>query len=98
MASGGDIMNDYFYFFGCWNQGFCNLNDGSSSPLSQLIINLKEKLRDFYKGGFKVPLLIVAGDNYYPFKIKVKEGGAASGDVSSEIAKSLQKSVKKKKR
>ena len=97
MASGGDIMNDYFYFFGCWNQGFCNLNDGSSSPLSQLIINLKEKLRDFYKGGFKVPLLIVAGDNYYPFKIKVKEGGAASGDVSSEIAKSLQKSVKKKK-
>ena len=98
MASGGEIMNDYFYFFGCWNQGFCNLNDGSSSPLSQLIINLKEKLRDFYEGGFKVPLLIVAGDNYYPFKIKVNEGGAASGDVSSENAKSLKKKSDKKKK
>ena len=98
MSSGREIMNDYFYFFGCWNQGYCNLNDGNSSPLSQLIINLKEKLSGLYKTEFKVPLLIVAGDNYYPFKIKVKEGGAASGDVSSEIAKPLKKSDKKKKR
>ena len=97
MSSGREIMNDYFYFFGCWNQGYCNLNDGNSSPLSQLIINLKEKLSGLYKTEFKVPLLIVAGDNYYPFKIKVKEGGAASGDVSSEIAKPLKKSDKKKK-
>ena len=37
MSSGGEIMNDYFYFFGCWNQGFCNLNDGNSSPLFNLL-------------------------------------------------------------
>jgi hypothetical protein len=84
MASRGEIMNDYFYFFGCWNQGFCNLNDGSSSPLSQLIINLKEKLSGVYKAEFKVPLLIVAGDNYYPFKIKDKIGGAALTEPSKE--------------
>ena len=97
MSSGGEIMNDYFYFFGCWNQGFCNLNDGNSSPLSQLIIDLKEKLSDLFKRGVKVPLLIVAGDNYYPFKIKDKQGGAALSEGSTDTIESLKKKDKEKK-
>ena len=97
MFSSGKIVNDYFYFFGCWNQGFCNLNDGNSSPLSQLIINLKEKLSDLYKRGVKVPLLIVAGDNYYPFKIKAKEGGASLSEGSSVTPETLKKKGKEKK-
>ena len=34
---------------------------------------LKEKLSDLFKGGVRVPLLIVAGDNYYPKKNKINE-------------------------
>lgn len=50
-----------FIHFGCWNQGFCNMeqpNNGMSIVMNTLL-NIESP--DFY---------IVAGDNYYPKKIK----------------------------
>ena len=50
-----------FIHFGCWNEGFCNkktINNGMSAVMNELS---NREAPSFY---------IVAGDNYYPKKIK----------------------------
>lgn len=54
-----------FIHFGCWNYGKCNLtkpNNGMSKVMNKLINYTKEQ---------KINFIIVAGDNYYPDKIKL---------------------------
>lgn len=52
-----------FVHFGCWNQGGCNKQ--GSNPLSNVMRTLRK-----YSSAHNPDLIIVAGDNYYPNKIK----------------------------
>jgi len=61
-------INDNFIFFGCWNQGQCDITkpnlNGLSSVMSKLSIEAETNgSPKFY---------VVAGDNYYPQKNKDK--------------------------
>ena len=57
-----------FIHFGCWNEGYCDIDDKDKNGMSLVmnsLLNLPEKNQpDFY---------IVAGDNYYPTKEKKKK-------------------------
>ena len=56
--------NKNFIFFGCWNEGHCEIGS-RKNPLSSLMTTLyyNENKPEFY---------ILAGDNYYPEKVKYK--------------------------
>lgn len=57
-----------FVQFGCWNQGFCS--EGQVNPLTNVMTELREFTR-LEKPDF----IVVAGDNYYPDKVKDKVTG-----------------------
>jgi len=57
-----------FVQFGCWNQGFCG--EGQVNPLT----NVMTELREFSRLE-KPDFIVVAGDNYYPDKVKDKVTG-----------------------
>ena len=56
-----------FIIFGCWNKYRCDLDKPSKNGMSSVISYLlnQEELPQFY---------IIAGDNYYPTKLKKKQG------------------------
>lgn len=80
MAAENILNKEFFIFFGCWNQGYCDLSNPNASPLSSVILDIKNNLED--KSWEQRPeLLIVAGDNYYPTKESKKGGSAAYEDT-----------------
>lgn len=92
MSNNNLTNKDFFIFFGCWNKGYCNLDNPEKSPLSSVVLDIKNSLQD--KPIEQRPkLLIVAGDNYYPIKIKEKtpkKGGAAAQESPSNYYDVLQ--------
>ena len=59
-------MKNNFIFFGCWNDGYCDINNGHNNGVSSVFNNLLKKPNpSFY---------VVGGDNYYPDKYETKEG------------------------
>jgi len=61
-------INDNFIFFGCWNQGQCDINDPQLNGLSNVMSNLTINAQ---KNG-SPKFYVIAGDNYYPQKNKDK--------------------------
>ena len=65
----------YLYFFGCWNSGFCSV-DNMTTDLSEfergkgLTKTMKKLKSELDKEDHIEKSVIVAGDNYYPVKIK----------------------------
>jgi len=60
-------LTNKFVHFGCWNQGLCG---DESTPLTQVMHSLKK-----YTAEDKPDFIVVAGDNYYPDKVKNKVTG-----------------------
>ena len=56
-----------FIHFGCWNKGFCNMDN----PKNGLSATMK-KLNNYIATN-KIDFISVAGDNYYPDKKKITE-------------------------
>ena len=56
-----------FIHFGCWNQGLCNMIK-NNNPLSNVMKTLNE-----FVNTINVDFISVAGDNYYPNKIKLNK-------------------------
>lgn len=54
-----------FVHFGCWNQGLCDMVE-KNNPLSNVMFTLNE-----YVKHIDIDFITVAGDNYYPNKIKI---------------------------
>ena len=61
-------INDNFIFFGCCNQGQCDINDPQLNGLSNVMYNLTTNAQ---KNG-SPKFYVIAGDNYYPQKNKDK--------------------------
>ena len=57
-----------FIHFGCWNQGLCDMVE-KGNPLSNVMFTLNE-----YINHINIDFITVAGDNYYPNKIKNSNG------------------------
>lgn len=64
-----------FIHFGCWNKGGCFLNDNTEQTNG--LTNVMRLLNDIVTTD-SYEFISVAGDNYYPTKIK-------SGDISTKI-------------
>lgn len=59
-------MNKNFIFFGCWNDGYCDISNPDNNGVSSVFHHLlKAPNPSFY---------VVGGDNYYPDKYETKEG------------------------
>lgn len=94
--------NNSFIFFGCWNNGNCKIDEESkevinSNPLSNVVTKINsfiDENPDNQKPGF----LIVAGDNYYPEKVKEEGEVKEKKDKGEkgEKGKGKEKKVKKK--
>jgi hypothetical protein len=66
-----------FIHFGCWNNGFCNKNYNSHTSLNLNSISnftkVSKKLRNNVNSSRDdLKFIIIAGDNYYPDKVKNK--------------------------
>lgn len=57
-----------FIHFGCWNKGLCDVGL-KSNGLSQTM----SKLNEFVKQNKDIEFITIAGDNYYPDKLKKLE-------------------------
>ena len=70
------IKTKSFIHFGCWNNGLCDKNKGTNS-----VSNVMNKLNKYVnKIENDVDFISIAGDNYYPEKIKKKEKSKEKGD------------------
>lgn len=77
------MTSNTFIQFGCWNQGLCG---NESAPLTKVM----QTLRTFTQQE-KPDFIVVAGDNYYPGKVKNKVTGEkvktiVPSDLSSGFA------------
>lgn len=61
------MNSNTFAHFGCWNQGLCG---NASTPLTKVMRALKAFTKEE-----KPDFIVVAGDNYYPDKVKNKATG-----------------------
>lgn len=61
-----------FIFFGCWNNGLCNSNETNISQIhNNDLTNTMLKMRQYQNSNpNEIDYMIVAGDNYYPSKMK----------------------------
>lgn len=66
-----------FITFGCWNQNFCNIKDGTNG-LSLTMNKLKRYVEES-KDAEEVDFVVVLGDNYYPTNDKVISDNFDSG-------------------
>jgi predicted MPP superfamily phosphohydrolase len=67
-----------FIHFGCWNNGPCNIESGDNG-LSKTM----RKLRSYITTN-PIDFLVVAGDNYYPSKVK-KDKGEEKAEKAEKI-------------
>lgn len=61
------MPSNTFVHFGCWNEGLCG---NASAPLTKVMYTLKA-----FTHKEKPDFIVVAGDNYYPGKVKNKMTG-----------------------
>lgn len=66
MTSNKSSITNSFIHFGCWNNGLCDKNEQTNS-VSKVMNKLNKYARK------KINFISIAGDNYYPEKIKKKE-------------------------
>jgi hypothetical protein len=65
------IKTNSFIHFGCWNNGLCDKNKGING-----VSTVMNKLNKYVnKIENNVDFISIAGDNYYPEKIKKEESG-----------------------
>uniref|UniRef100_A0A6C0HTD7 Calcineurin-like phosphoesterase domain-containing protein n=1 Tax=viral metagenome TaxID=1070528 RepID=A0A6C0HTD7_9ZZZZ len=74
-------MSDEIIFFGCWNNGGCDLHSTEPNSLTTMVKGLNEYLSHIEK---KPQSLIVAGDNYYPQKNKYKNKDKTKNETKDE--------------
>ena len=55
-----------FFHFGCWNQNYCDKST-NTTPISNVMKLLDKKVHSLHPN-----FIVVAGDNYYPDKIKTE--------------------------
>lgn len=69
-----------FIHFGCWNKGGCFLNDNTeqTNGLTNVMRLLNDKVYTAFADNDPYQFISIAGDNYYPSKIK-------SGNISTKI-------------
>lgn len=77
-------MSNEIIFFGCWNNGGCDLDSTNPNSLTTTIKGLNDYLSNIEK---KPKTLIVAGDNYYPKKNKKTKDDKTKNDKPSKIFK-----------
>jgi hypothetical protein len=77
-------MSDEIIFFGCWNNGGCDLYSTEPNSLTTMVKGLNEYLSHIEK---KPQSLIVAGDNYYPQKNKDKTKDETKDEKPQKIFK-----------
>lgn len=63
--------NPYFIHFGCWNKGKCDVSDTAKSGVSAVMRRIQTYIDE--ENTYKPTFISVAGDNYYPNKLKNKE-------------------------
>ena len=86
MKNPGYTNTQRFISFGCWN----NLN-GDGTNLERVISTLKEEVQEK-----KPEFIIIAGDNYYPYKEEKEEKKEKKRE--KDISLSVQSSIEPKKR
>ena len=77
-----------FIHFGCWNQGICNINS-VDNPLSRVMTKLLE-----YTMEYETDFISVAGDNYYPNKLKKIKDKTLKKSDTEKIKKDKKKIIK----
>jgi len=81
-----------FIHFGCWNNGYCDINSGTNG-LSMTM----RKLNQYLELNKDIGFMTIAGDNYYPDKIKDGETKIKRMNIENMISgiNCLPKDIKK---
>ena len=79
-------QNNYFIHFGCWNKGKCD--ETTKSGVSAVMRRIKTYIADTKD---KPTFISVAGDNYYPNKLKIKKSDASVTNSVNTAAKKPEK-------
>lgn len=68
-----ELEGESFLFMGCWNNGYCHTNKDKTNDLYKTVESIKTLLTILDRENIVKPQkLFIAGDNYYPDKIKVE--------------------------
>ncbi len=78
------IKTNSFIHFGCWNNGLCDKNEGTNS-VSKVMNKLNKYARK------NINFISIAGDNYYPEKIKKEKSEKKEKGEKSEKSKKSEK-------
>ena len=84
-------QNQYFIHFGCWNKGKCDVSDTAKSGVSAVMRRIQTYIDE--ENTYKPTFISVAGDNYYPNKLKNKD----KKEKENTVVKSKDKTAKKEK-
>jgi hypothetical protein len=84
------IKTNSFIHFGCWNNGLCDKNEGTNG-VSKVMNKLNKYARK------NINFISIAGDNYYPEKIKKEKSEKKEKGEKSEKKEKGEKSEKSKK-
>jgi hypothetical protein len=71
------IKTNSFIHFGCWNNGLCDKNEGTNG-----VSKVMNKLNKYARNNLK--FISIAGDNYYPEKIKKEKSEKKEKGEKSE--------------
>lgn len=80
------IKTNSFIHFGCWNNGLCDKNKGING-----VSKVMNKLNKYVNTRQNINFISIAGDNYYPEKIKKEKEKEKSGKKEKEKEKSKKK-------
>jgi hypothetical protein len=78
------IKTNSFIHFGCWNNGLCDKNEGTNG-----VSKVMNKLNKYARNNLK--FISIAGDNYYPEKIKKEKSEKKEKGEKSEKSKKSEK-------
>ena len=88
------IKTNSFIHFGCWNNGLCDKNEGTNG-VSKVMNKLNKYVN---KRENDVDFISIAGDNYYPEKIKKEKEKEKEKEGKNEEEKEKEKSKKSEKK